>query len=340
MMRLSPAMNWSRQDNGIYVHGENQVLLLRGCPPEADSLMHLLERGCDSTAIETLDLEPSWVDDILHILRKANCLVHTVSHRWFGTSLERQADYFSALGADPDEVQSTLARARVAILGIGGIGSVTLAHLVSAGVSQYTLIDGDTVRPDNLNRQLIYRSVDVGRLKVDAAAEWIRQRNSSAVVRSVPRMLKDCSELVPVLTHQVSLLVLAADSPSDIELIASKACLETGTAMISADCGLRTASWGPLLEPADLQAYTIALQSMSGRIPAPPPAQPMKASFGPTNAIAASYLTKDVLNWFAGLPIPSHRAKVSIDMEALTAKIMTTHEISEDAVLDTPSGSS
>jgi hypothetical protein len=48
----------------------------------------------------------------------------------------------------------------------------------------------------------------------------------------------------------------------------------------------------------------------------------MNASFGPTNAIVASYLASDILSWFAGLPVPSFRAKVSIDMDALTAKIM------------------
>jgi hypothetical protein len=340
MMRLSPAMSWRRHDDNIYIHGESQVLLLRDCPPEADALMRLLEAGCDPTAIEAAALEPSSAADILDLLRRANCLVDTVSDRWVGTSLERQADYFSAVGVDPDEAHSTLGSATVAILGVGGIGSVALAHLVSAGVSRFTLIDGDTVQPGNLNRQFIYRSADVGRLKVDAAADWVSERSSAAVVRTVPRMLKDSTELVSVLTNRPSLLVMAADSPNDIALHAAQACLETRTPLTSADCGLRTASWGPLLEPEDLQAYTLALQNRTGRAPVPPPAQPMKASFGPTNAIAASYLTRDILNWFAGLSVPSLRAKVSIDIEALAARIMNTQEIFADAVLDTTSVSS
>jgi sulfur-carrier protein adenylyltransferase/sulfurtransferase len=338
MMRLSPAMTWSRHGSDLYVHGETQVLLLRDCPPEADSLMRLLETGCESMALEALDLEARRVADILDVLRQANCLVHNASRRWIGTSLERQADYFSALGADPDEVQSTLGSARVAILGVGGIGAVALAHLVSAGVSRYTLIDGDTVQPGNLNRQLIYRPEDVGRLKVEAAAEWVSRRNPAAVVRPVPRMLTDCSELASVLAEHTSLLVMAADTPDDIALRAARACLDTGTPLTSADCGLRTASWGPLLEPEDLQAYMVAHQNTRDRAPMPPAAAPMKASFGPTNAIAASYMVKDVLNWFAGLPVPSLRAKVSIDMEAMAARITSTQEVFADTVFDAPSG--
>ena len=333
-------MSWSRHDNDIYVHGETQILLLRACPSEADALMRLLEAGCDSTGVEALDLEASRVAVILDALQGANCLVHTDSRRWVGTTLERQADYFSALGAAPDLVQSTLDSAKIAILGIGGIGSVTLAHLVSAGVSRYTLIDGDVVQSDNLNRQLIYSPADVGRHKVEAAADWVRQRYPSAVIHSVPRMLQDPSELASELADQPSLLVLAADTPSDIALRAVQACLATGTPLIGADCGLRTASWGPLLESEDLQAYMLALENRRRHAPVPPASQPMKASFGPTNAIVASYLARDILSWFAGLPVASLRAKVSLDMHALSARITSNHEFCADADFDTTNSDS
>lgn len=327
-MRLSPAMTWSRRDGAIYIHGETQVLLLRACPPETDALMHLLETGCDSTAVDALGLDATSVADILGALRKANCLVHTDSRSWVGTSLERQADYFSALGADPDLVQPTLGSARIAILGLGGIGSVALAHLVSAGVSRFTLIDGDVVQTDNLNRQLIYGPADVGRAKVEAAADWVRERCPSAVIRCVPTMVHDPSDLTAELDDHPSLLVMAADTPSDIAVRAVKACLATGTPFIGGDCGLRTASWGPLLEPQDLQSYLSALENRRRDAPVPAASRPMKASFGPTNAVVASYLARDIVNWFAGLPVASLRAKVRLDMDALTATTTTTHSLS------------
>ena len=320
MIRLSPAMTWSRHGTDIYVHGESQVLKLQDCPPGADSLMRVLETGCGQAAIDSLDIEPSRAAAILDTLRTTKCLVQNVSRRWVGTSVERQVEYFCAMGVNPDEAQAILASANVAILGLGGIGSLALAHLVSAGVRQYTLIDGDTVAPNNLNRQLIYCPADEGRCKVDAAADWIASRNPSAAVRSVPRMLTDAGALISILEEGVSLLVVAADSPPDIGVHAVHACLETQTALIGADCGLRTASWGPLLEPADLPAYAAELKSVRDRSPVPKASRSMTASFGPTNAIAASYLAKDIVSWFAGLPVASRGKKVVIDLEEFTAE--------------------
>jgi sulfur-carrier protein adenylyltransferase/sulfurtransferase len=318
MMRLSPAMTWSRHGNDIFVHGERQVLKLPDCAPEVDALMRLLEAGCDARAIDALHLQPARTAKILEWLRTTNCLVENGSQTWMGTPLERQADYFSALGANPDEAQAIIGSARIALLGVGGIGAVVLAHLVSAGVNRYTLIDGDIVQSHNLNRQFIYGPADVGRSKVDAAADWIASRNPSADVRREPRMLTGRKDLISVLGQDSTLLVVAADSPSDIGLHAAHACLATDTALIGADCGLRTASWGPLLEPADIPAYVAELDSARTASPVPPATRPMMASFGPTNAIAASYLAKDILNWFAGLPVASHRRKVVIDMDAVT----------------------
>jgi molybdopterin/thiamine biosynthesis adenylyltransferase len=329
-MRLSPAMTWSRHGDNIFVHGENLVLRLPACPPAAETLMRLLEVGCDAAAIDALDIEPVCAAKILDWLRATNCLVENASRAWVGTPLERQADYFCALGVDPDKFHARIGGARIAILGAGGIGSVVLAHLVSAGFGRYTLIDGDTVQPHNLNRQFIYGSPDVGRRKVDAAVDWVLARNPAADVQTVPRMLTDSSSLILTLREGVSLLVLAADSPTDIALHAAHACLETGTALIGADCGLRTASWGPLLEPADLPAFTLAMEAVRDRAPVPPASRPMTASFGPTNSVVASYLARDIVNWFAGLPVLSHRKKVVIDFDALTAETVDHQGILEN----------
>ncbi len=109
-------------------------------------------------------------------------------------------------------------------------------------------------------------------------------------------MLTDVGALISILEEGVSLLAVAAD------------------------CGLRTASCGPLLEPADLPAYAAELESVRDRSPVPKASRSMTASFGPTNAIAASYLAKDIVSWFAGLPVASRRKKVVIDLEELTAE--------------------
>ena len=58
--------------------------------------------------------------------------------------------------------------ARVAVFGVGGVGSFAAEALARAGVGRFLLVDGDTVEPSNLNRQLHATTKTVGRKKVEA----------------------------------------------------------------------------------------------------------------------------------------------------------------------------
>ncbi|MCR5262870.1 MAG: tRNA threonylcarbamoyladenosine dehydratase [Clostridiales bacterium] len=64
-----------------------------------------------------------------------------------------------------------LAAARVAVFGIGGVGGYCVEALVRSGVGALELVDGDTVSPSNLNRQIIALRSTLGMNKTDAAAE-------------------------------------------------------------------------------------------------------------------------------------------------------------------------
>jgi len=68
--------------------------------------------------------------------------------------------------------QAALARARVALVGVGGIGSPALQYLAGAGVGALTLIDDDVVDASNLQRQTIFGEHYVGHPKADAAGAW------------------------------------------------------------------------------------------------------------------------------------------------------------------------
>lgn len=70
-----------------------------------------------------------------------------------------------------------LGRAHIAVFGIGGVGSYVCEALARAGVGKLTLIDGDTVAPSNINRQLIALKSTLGKSKVLVAAERIRDIN-------------------------------------------------------------------------------------------------------------------------------------------------------------------
>ena len=75
------------------------------------------------------------------------------------------------------EALERLAKARVAVFGIGGVGSFTVEALARSGIENIDLIDDDKVCLTNLNRQLIATRKTIGKYKVEIAKERILEIN-------------------------------------------------------------------------------------------------------------------------------------------------------------------
>lgn len=82
------------------------------------------------------------------------------------------------------EGQQRIHDGRVLLIGCGGLGSPIAMYLAAAGVGTLGLIDGDEVDASNLQRQVIHHTADVGRAKVESAAETVRSINPH--VNAVP----------------------------------------------------------------------------------------------------------------------------------------------------------
>lgn len=74
--------------------------------------------------------------------------------------------------------QEKLNKAKIAIVGIGGLGSNCALGLLSLGIGSITLIDDDTIAPSNLTRQILYTEEDIGLAKSTTAAKRLKERNS------------------------------------------------------------------------------------------------------------------------------------------------------------------
>ncbi|MGP6159973.1 MAG: molybdopterin-synthase adenylyltransferase MoeB [Vulcanimicrobiaceae bacterium] len=85
--------------------------------------------------------------------------------------------------------QERLARARVLCVGAGGLGTPVLQYLAAAGVGRIGIVDDDEVDETNLQRQVIYATSDVGRLKATAAAERVSALNPHVAVDPIPLRL-------------------------------------------------------------------------------------------------------------------------------------------------------
>lgn len=87
------------------------------------------------------------------------------------------------------EGQAKLKAARVAVVGVGGLGTVVLPYLAGAGVGEIGIFDYGPVELSNLHRQFLYGTGDVGRLKTEAAAARAAQINPAVKVTAREGML-------------------------------------------------------------------------------------------------------------------------------------------------------
>jgi len=85
--------------------------------------------------------------------------------------------------------QRKLAKSRVAVVGLGGLGTVSSLYLALAGVGHLRLIDQDTVEMQNLHRQVLYSPEDLRYPKVEVSAERLMRINPLVEVESFPENL-------------------------------------------------------------------------------------------------------------------------------------------------------
>lgn len=85
--------------------------------------------------------------------------------------------------------QAALKRARVLVIGAGGLGAPVLLYLTAAGVGTLGIVDDDMVSLSNLQRQVIHATPDVGRHKVESAADVIRGLNPHVAVEAHAKRL-------------------------------------------------------------------------------------------------------------------------------------------------------
>ena len=112
-----------------------------------------------------------------------------------------------------------LKNSKIAIFGLGGVGSFVLEGLVRAGVGSFVLVDNDVVSESNLNRQLIATHKTIGKPKVEVAKERILEINPQAKVEIYQEFFMPDTK-TKILDKEVSYIVDAIDTvTAKIELV-------------------------------------------------------------------------------------------------------------------------
>jgi adenylyltransferase/sulfurtransferase len=86
--------------------------------------------------------------------------------------------------------QQRLADASAAVVGVGGLGSPVALYLASAGVGRIGVFDDQRIDLSNLNRQILFGQRDVGRRKVEVAAERLRAIDEAIAVEAVTESVR------------------------------------------------------------------------------------------------------------------------------------------------------
>lgn len=111
-----------------------------------------------------------------------------------------------------------LKNAKVAVFGVGGVGSFAVEALARAGVGSFVLIDKDQVSLSNINRQLIATHKTIGKLKVDVAKERILSINPEAKVETFAEFFMPGN--TNILNNSITYIVDAIDTvTAKIELV-------------------------------------------------------------------------------------------------------------------------
>jgi molybdopterin-synthase adenylyltransferase len=131
--------------------------------------------------------------------------------------------------------QAALKDACVLVIGAGGLGAPALMYLAAAGVGRLGVVDNDIVSLSNLQRQIIHTTPDIGRKKVDTAAERIRALNPHVNFTAHPTRI-DAANAMPLIGDYD--LVLDGSDNFETRYLVSDACFLAGKPLITAALGM------------------------------------------------------------------------------------------------------
>ena len=122
-----------------------------------------------------------------------------------------------------DDTMEKIARKRVIIFGVGGVGSWCAECLVRSGIRQMTIVDSDRVCITNINRQLMATTKTIGQVKVEALKERLLSINPSAEINALQKIFtQETADAFDLDSYDY--IIDAIDSLKDKALLIRLAC--------------------------------------------------------------------------------------------------------------------
>lgn len=317
LLKLASHLIMSQAGTDILLCGD-VILKFQNCSPGCIEFLHRLRVGLSRAEIEATTVDPD-CKEVAHTLTKMGYLVADQDNPWIGEIFAKHFFYFTGIGLDPLLAQRTLLDSHVVLLGLGGIGTIILQHLVGAGVGRYTLIDCDVVEATNLNRQFVYTRNDIGGAKVAASAAYIRARFPSARIETRVAAVRSSADLNKLALHSpIAFLVNGADHPTcEVVEAVAEFCIARDLPFLDGGCGFLDGRFGPLVSPGEGRTYLdwhrLAV-AKAAALGAADETRVQPVSFGPLNTVVGALMARDVIEHLIGGDVLSRGHYVWIDL--------------------------
>ncbi|NBJ11750.1 HesA/MoeB/ThiF family protein [Microvirga arsenatis] len=202
--------------------------------------------------------------------------------------------------------QQKLKRARVLVIGAGGLGAPLIQYLAAAGIGAIGVVDDDAVSLSNLQRQVIHGTPDVGRPKVASAAEAVRRLNPHVAVETHAVRLgpENARELI----RGYDIVADGSDN-FDTRYAVSDACFYEGKPLVTAALGqfdaslttIRAHETGPDGRPNPTYRCLFPSPPPPGAIPTCAEAGVLGALAGVMGSLMAMEVIREIVGFGEGL---------------------------------------
>lgn len=227
--RLKQLVEFCTIDNKIYFFSQPGVAIQMDDP--SDFIMEVSKQMDGIKTVEQLKAilsplfpkETPYLDILLSTLDKEYLLEDTAHNhtetltnydiaRWarniefFGTYCKANENKYSH--------QEKLKSTKVAVFGLGGVGSNIVYNLAAMGICNITAVDFDTVELSNLNRQIIYHESDIGQLKSSVAKNRISEFLPNANINFINQKISSSKDIENIIVGQ-DIVICAIDHPRE-----------------------------------------------------------------------------------------------------------------------------
>jgi adenylyltransferase/sulfurtransferase len=202
--------------------------------------------------------------------------------------------------------QAALGKARVLVIGAGGLGAPVILYLAAAGVGTLGVIDDDVVSLSNLQRQVIHATPDVGKPKVETAAAMIGRLNPHVAVERHRVRLTAANALALIGGYDI-----IADGSDNFatRYLVSDACYFTKKPLVTAALGpfdgtlttIRAHERGPDGNPNPTYRCLFPEPPPPGTVPACAEAGILGALAGVVGSMAALEVIREIVGFGEGL---------------------------------------